>query len=74
MDPHEYIKLFHNISTPEFDLLIYKLKSKTYKKGDFITVPGQIQKELYFVKSGVHMSYFDAANKTHVIAFTYFPN
>lgn len=37
-------------------------------------MPGQIQRELYFVKSGVQMSYFDANYKTHVIAFTYFPN
>ncbi len=39
-----------------------------------ITVPGQIQRELFFVNSGVQMSYFDATNKTHVIAFTYPPH
>ncbi|TVR76003.1 MAG: Crp/Fnr family transcriptional regulator, partial [Chitinophagaceae bacterium] len=50
-----------------------KLKPKTFKKGDFLTVPGQVQKVLYFVKSGVQMSYFETEIKTHVIAFTYAP-
>src|SRR5690606_5084602 len=39
-----------------------------------ITVHGQIQRELYFVNRGVQMSFFDADNKTHVVAFTYPPN
>lgn len=74
MERHEYFQLFHDISTADYDLLTNQLKAKTFRKGDFITVPGQIQKELYFVKSGVQMSYYDANDKTHVIAFTYFPN
>lgn len=70
----EYFKLFHNISEPEYDLLKKNLRSRRFKKGEFITVPGQIQRELYFVKSGVQMSYFESDNKSHVIAFTYAPN
>lgn len=74
MERLDYFRQFHDIGTAEYDLLTVKLKTKLFKKGDFITVPGQVQKELYFVKSGVQMSYFDANDKTHVIAFTYFPN
>jgi len=74
MERHEYLNLFHDISASDYDLLTAGLKARAFKKGDFITVPGQIQKELYFVKSGVQMSYFDANDKTHVIAFTYSPN
>lgn len=74
MERLEYFKLFHDISTADYDLLTQNLKTKTFRKGDFITVPGQTQRELYFVKSGVQMSYFDSENKTHVIAFTYAPN
>lgn len=74
MERHEYFNLFHTISTTDFELLISKLKSKSFRKGEFLVAPGQIQKTLYFVKSGVQMSYFDAENKTHVIAFTYYPN
>ena len=74
MERNDYFKLFHEINPKDFDLLESKLKSKSFKKGDFITVPGQVQKELYFVRSGVQMSYFDADEKTHVIAFTYAPN
>ncbi|MBK9591085.1 MAG: Crp/Fnr family transcriptional regulator [Crocinitomicaceae bacterium] len=74
MERHSYLNQFHPISKADYDLLASKLKSKNFKKGEFITVPGQVQKELYFVKSGVQMSYFDANEKTHVIAFTYAPN
>lgn len=74
MERHDYFNLFHPTSNSDYDLLSENLKSKTFKKGDFITVPGQVQRELFFVKDGVQMSYFDASNKTHVIAFTYAPN
>ena len=70
----EYFRLFHEIGTADYNLLDENLKTKTYKKGEIITVPGQIQRKLFFVNSGVQMSYFDAQNKTHVIAFTYPPN
>lgn len=74
MEQYEYFKLFHDIGIADFNLLSKKLRTKTYKKGSFITVPGQIQREVFFVKSGIQMSYFDADHKTHVIAFTYPPN
>lgn len=74
MERHEYFKLFHDIETADYNLLTAKLKTKTFKKGDFITVVGQTQRVLYFVKSGVQMSFFDAYNKKHVVAFTYPPN
>lgn len=70
----EYFNLFHELKIADYDLLKENLRKKTYRKGEFITVPGQTQKEVYFVKSGVQMSYFDNENKTHVIAFTYYPN
>ncbi|AKK71961.1 cyclic nucleotide-binding protein [Chryseobacterium gallinarum] len=74
MERLEYFKLFHDIGTADHDLLTRNLKTKTFKKGDFITLAGQTQRELYFVKTGVQMSYFDTDSKTHVMAFTYPPN
>lgn len=74
MEQYEYFRLFHHISVEDYNLLTKKLKTKTFKKGEFITIAGQTQQELYFVKKGVQMSYFDTDIKTHVIAFTYPPN
>lgn len=71
MTRQEYFKLFHVIGIAYYDLLTENLRNKTFRKGEFIPVPGQIQREVLFVKSGVQMSYFDAENKTHVITFTY---
>jgi CRP-like cAMP-binding protein len=74
MEQLEYFRLFYDLSEADYGLLTRNLRSKKFAKGDFITVAGQTQRELYFVKKGVQMSFFDAGNKTHVIAFTYPPN
>lgn len=74
MDRHEFFNFFYPISAADEQLLVSHLKTRTFKKGAFITVRGQVQKELYFVKSGVQMSYFEAEDKMHVMAFTYCPN
>ena len=74
MDRYEYFKRFHDINKTDYDLLTKNLKTKKYRKGDFIIVPGQTQKEIYFVKSGIQMSSFESDKKTHVIAFTYYPD
>jgi CRP-like cAMP-binding protein len=74
MNQLEYFRLFHNISEAEYELLMRDCKTKTYKKGDYVILPGQVQKELLFVVAGVQMSYFESGDKTHVIAFTYPPN
>lgn len=74
MELHQYLNLFHPLADADYVLLTKSFKSKSFKKGELITVAGQVQRELYFVKSGVQMSYFDAANKAHVLAFTYSPN
>ena len=65
MEQHEYFNLFHNISTADYRLLTSKFRRKIFKKGEHNTVPGQVQKALYFVKSGVQMSYFDANEKKY---------
>jgi len=74
MERLEYFRQFQDIGMADYNLLTKNLKTKTFKKGDFITVAEQTQRELYFVKSGVQMSFFDSDNKTHVIAFTYPPS
>lgn len=70
----DYLKAFHNISPKDYEFLCKKLKTKAFGKGDHITVPGQTNRELYFIKSGVQMSYFETEKNIHVIAFTYPPN
>jgi CRP-like cAMP-binding protein len=71
MDILQYLQLFHPISESEFDLLEGYFREKSFKKGYFLAEPGKIQKELYFVKEGVQMSYAEIGEKSHVIAFTY---
>jgi CRP-like cAMP-binding protein len=74
MDQVTYFRLFHNIPDKDFELFKEALTPRSFKKGEFITIPGQIQKELLFCEAGVQMSYFETDEKIHVIAFTYPPN
>lgn len=74
MSLFEFLNLFYPISSSDFELLTKDLKTKKFKKGDYILIPNQIQKELYFIDKGIQMSYFETDDKTHVIAFTYPPN
>lgn len=74
MDQLSYFRLFHNLRESDYQLLHEQLGERTFKKGDFITKPGQIQKELFFCVEGVQMSYFETEDKLHVMAFTYPPN
>jgi len=74
MELLEYLRLFHPITQTDFELLAQYLKPKTFQKGDLMVRPEQIQKELYFVKKGVQMSFFETENKSHVVAFTYSPS
>ncbi|WP_257670677.1 Crp/Fnr family transcriptional regulator [Parapedobacter tibetensis] len=73
MERYQFFKQFHNISLTDYHLLTDCLKARSFKKGEFITVPGQIQRKLYFVKSGVQMAYFETGDKIYTLAFTYFP-
>lgn len=57
----------------DYRLLTENLKLRSFKKGDFMAVPGQVQRDLYFVKSGVQMAYLDTSDKTYVIQFSHFP-
>ncbi|WP_194778279.1 Crp/Fnr family transcriptional regulator [Pararhodonellum marinum] len=74
MERYESFRSIYDISRADYELLTDQLKTKEFKKGEVIIAPGQVQRSLYLVKSGVQMAYFDSQHKTHVIAFTYFPN
>lgn len=73
-DRQSFLNSFHPITREEFVLLENKLRTTSFNKGDHIITPGQVQRHLYFVKTGVQMCHFEKDAKTHVIAFTYPPN
>jgi CRP-like cAMP-binding protein len=73
MTLYNYLQQFQPISEEEFSLLMKGAKTKHYTKGDYIIVPGQAQKELLFVQKGIQMAFYEGAQKSHVVAFTYAP-
>lgn len=74
MDQLGFFRQFHDISISDYSLLTSLFQSRSFKKGDFITTPGQIQRNLYFVKSGVQMSYYHADDKIYALVFMYAPH
>ncbi|MCU0440537.1 MAG: Crp/Fnr family transcriptional regulator [Raineya sp.] len=74
MEIFDFLNSFNTISSDDFSLLSKHFKTKSFKKGDILVMPEQVQKELFFVKKGVQMSYLDTEYKSHVIAFTYSPS
>lgn len=66
--------MFSDISESDYLLLTEKLQGYSYPKGSTIIVPGDIPKGIYFVKSGIQMSFFETESKINVIAFTYYPD
>ncbi len=74
MDLHSYLNLFHEIDRQDYLLLEERLKTRRAGRQEHLVVPGQVQREAYFVRSGIQMSYFDTDTHSHVIAFTYAPN
>ncbi|MBX2897014.1 MAG: Crp/Fnr family transcriptional regulator [Cyclobacteriaceae bacterium] len=74
MTHHEYFNRFYSITRSEYGLLASQFKSKSFAKDEPLLVPGQVQREVYFIKQGVQMAYVDVGKKQHVLAFTYSPN
>lgn len=68
MDRYAYLCQFHPIPPADYALLEAKLRPRSFRKGEFIVVPGEVQRELYFVREGVQMSYAETDKKLHVIA------
>ena len=75
MNLYAYFNQFHPLTEADYQQLTVRLKTKFFPKGTLLVQPGQVQRELYLVKSGVQMSFFeeDGGRSPQVIAFTYPP-
>jgi CRP-like cAMP-binding protein len=63
-------------SVPAEVLELYSSQWKPYElpRKTIMTAPGDTEKYMYFVKSGIQKSYYQTDNKQHVIAFAYAPS
>jgi CRP-like cAMP-binding protein len=72
--PAVHLVLFRSLPENDLHLLIKKLKPKSFKKGAPLVEVGAVQRELYFIKSGIQMAYFNSLEKDYVMAFTQCPD
>lgn len=70
----ELFRQFYPLPEEDFRLLEKNFVPESFSKGSLIITPGQVQNNLYFIKSGVQMSYYETDSHRHVIAFTYPPD
>src|SRR5690554_1984108 len=64
---HEFIKSIHSIDEENYRLFTKDFKTKQFKKGEYIIVPGQIENQVFFIRNGVLMYYFDTFGKTNIL-------
>lgn len=67
----EKLNSVSRLSKVSFDTLSTFFVHKNFSKGSNLLVTGNIQNELYFIKKGVQMAFFENSQKLHVMAFTY---
>ena len=67
----ELLNLYNAIPAEDRKTLRSKIAIKNFKKGDFLLLDGEVQNELYLVKSGTLMMYFDTDEKVKVVDFAY---
>jgi CRP-like cAMP-binding protein len=70
----EKLNSISKLSKGSFEALNSCFEPKSFPKGSNLLVPGEIQKELYFIQKGVQMAFFENSQKLHVMAFTYPPD
>jgi CRP-like cAMP-binding protein len=70
----KHLVLFQSLPEDDFQLLVKKLKPKSFKKGAPLVEVGAVQRELYFIKGGIQMAYFNSLEKDYVMAFTQCPD
>jgi CRP-like cAMP-binding protein len=74
LEQYEFIKSIHNLSDEDYELFTKDFKTKTFKKGENIIVPGQIENQIFIIRSGVQMYFFDTEGKLNILGFVYPPN
>ena len=70
----EFIRSIHAIDEDDYQLFTEGLKTKEFRKGEHIVIPGQIEKQIFFVNIGVQMYHFDVSGKNNILGFAYPPN
>jgi CRP-like cAMP-binding protein len=69
LERYEFIKSIHDIGEQEYQLFTKEFKTKEFKKGEHIIKPGQIEKHIFFSRSGVQMYHFDSLEKMKILGF-----
>lgn len=69
-----FLNNFHSVREAVLQEYTSLWKEIAVSKKQIITAPGEVEKHLYFIVSGIQKSYYLHGNKEHIIAFAYPPS
>lgn len=73
-DLSEFLNTIYSVPADVLELYTSHWKPYNLSRKTIMTAPGDTEKYMYFVKSGIQKSYYQTDNKQHVIAFAYAPS
>lgn len=65
----QFCKQFSELDNLATDELLQNIKTKTYKKGDYLLKEGETCKHLFFINEGLTKSFFYKENKEFIMRF-----
>lgn len=74
MQLSEYLNAIYPLAPEVMEEYTSYWEPVAFKRGDFLTQEGQIERYLYFVQEGLQRSYYLKDGKEYTLAFTYPPS
>lgn len=71
---HQLVKAINPLSDDEWQAFSQVWKKASYSRKQILTAPGETEKYLYFVVSGLQRVYFTHEDKEATLVFTYAPS
>ncbi len=73
-DLSDFLSTIYSVPVEVLELYSSQWKPYDLPRKTIMTAPGDTEKYMYFVKTGIQKSYYQSDNKQHVIAFAYAPS
>ena len=70
----KFFNSIHSINDEILDQYVSRWSPYSLPRRHIMTAPGEIERYIYFVVSGIQKSYYVNNNKQHIIAFAYAPS
>lgn len=70
-DYRAFLRRFHDVPDAVYDLVLDELQPVHCRRGELLVPEGSVERDLYFVYSGLQIAYFNNDGQEHVVTFSY---